>query len=160
MAVIECAPEAIVNHEVHQLGVAHAGTLASFRHAVGGVRHRLHAPGDHRLDLACPDELIGEGDGVEARQADLVDGDGGDAHAQATLDGGLPCRDLALAGLQDVAHDHVVDRGRVQRRAPQCLDDGSASEIDGGQAGEGAEKLADGGPCPGDDDRFAHAFLL
>ena len=123
-----------MNHEVHQLGVAHAGALAPLGHGVGGAGHRLHAPGDHRLDLARPDELIGESDGVEARQADLVDGDGGDVHAQATLDGCLPCGDLALPGLQDVAHDHVVHRGGVHGGALQRLGDGSASEVDGGQA--------------------------
>jgi hypothetical protein len=32
-----------------------------------------------------------------------------DAHRDAALDGGLACRDLALAGEDDLAHEDVVD---------------------------------------------------
>ncbi len=47
--------------------------LAQARQQVRGVRHRLHAARDHDVELAGADELVGQGDRVEARQADLVD---------------------------------------------------------------------------------------
>ena len=59
--------------------------------------------------LAGTDQLVGQVDGVQARQADLVDGDGGHVHRDAALDRGLAGGDLAGAGLEDLAHDHVVD---------------------------------------------------
>jgi hypothetical protein len=83
------------------------------------VGHRLHATGDHDVDLAGADELVGEGDRVEAGQADLVDRERRDAHRDAGLDRRLAGRDLAGAGLQDLAHDHVLHLvGAHARSAP------------------------------------------
>jgi hypothetical protein len=42
-------------------------------------------------------------------QTDLVDGRGGHAHGDTTLDRGLSGGDLPSACLDDVAHDDVVD---------------------------------------------------
>ena len=55
------------------------------------------------------DHLVGQVDGVEARQAHLVDGGGGHGHRDAGVDGGLAGGDLAGAGLEHLAHEDVVD---------------------------------------------------
>ena len=56
---------------------------------------------------------------LSARQADLVDRDGGDLLGDPGRDRGLAGGDLARPGLQHVAHDHVVDLvGRDAGRAP------------------------------------------
>ena len=49
-------------------------------------------------------------------KADLVDGDRWDIHRDAALDCGLTCGALAGAGLQHLAHDHVVDEAGVDAR--------------------------------------------
>ena len=74
------------------------------------VGHRLHAAGDDDVELAGADQLVGQRDRVEAGQADLVDRQRRHGHRDAALDRGLAGGDLPGAGLQHLAHDHVVDR--------------------------------------------------
>ena len=61
--------------ESTSVDVAVLEALAGLRQQVRGVGHRLHAAGDDDVDLAGADQLVGQGDGVEAREAHLVDGD-------------------------------------------------------------------------------------
>ncbi len=108
------------------------------REEVGALGHRLHAAGHHDLGVAGLDHLVGQVDGVEARQAHLVDGGGGTRHRDAGVDGRLAGGDLPGTGLEDLAHEHVVD---VLGRDPGPLEgglDGEATELGGGEAGEGA----------------------
>jgi len=98
-----------MDHRVDHLGVAHARAEPRLRHEVRRLRHRLHAAGDHHLHLTGADQLIGKRNGVEAGQADLVDGDCRDLLRDARLDRGLAGGDLARAGLEDMSHDHVID---------------------------------------------------
>ena len=65
----------VVGHRVDERGVAVLEALARLRQQVRGVGHRLHAAGDDDLELAGADQLVGQRDGVEAGEADLVDGD-------------------------------------------------------------------------------------
>lgn len=111
--------EAVVVHVVQDLDGAVLVALAGLREHVRGVGHRLLAARHHDVELTRADELVGEGDGVEAREADLVDVEGGDVHRDAGLDGGLPGRELARSGLEHLTHDHVLhlvpgDPGPVQ----------------------------------------------
>jgi hypothetical protein len=151
---VEDVPEPVVDHGVDQPGVAHAGPEPGLGGQVGGVAHRLHAPGDQQPGLAQLDVLGGGGDGVEPGQADLVDGEGGHGHGDAAPDRGLPGRDLALPGLEDVAHDHVLDRARVGPGPLQGGRDGPPAQLDRGQRGQGPAEPPDGRPGPGTDDRL------
>ncbi len=69
---------------------------------VGGLGHGLHAAGHHDLGVAGADHLVGQVDGVEAREAHLVDGVGRYRHRDAGLGRGLAGRDLTLPGLDDL----------------------------------------------------------
>ena len=96
-------------------------------------------------EVAGADRLVGEAERAHARGADLVDRLRGDLLGDAALDLGLARGDLALAGLQDLAEDDLLDllgadAGALQRR----LDRGAA-EVGGVDRGEGAAHLADGG---------------
>ena len=127
---------------------------------VRGVGHGLHAAGDDDVGVAGLDHLVGQVDGVEAGQADLVDRGGRDAHGDAGVGGGLAGGDLARAGLDDVAHEDVVDlvgadAGPLERRR-----DGDTAEIGGGHRGESARQPPDGRPCAGDDHRSSHGYPL
>ena len=94
---------------------------------VGGLAHRLHAAGDADLEVAGADRLVGEPDRAHARGADLVDRLRGDLLRDPGLDLGLARGDLALAGLQHLAEDDLLDLvGRRPRRARARLDRGAA----------------------------------
>ena len=114
------------------------------------VGHRLHAAGHHDVELAGADELVGQRDRVQAGQADLVDGQRGDGHRDAGLDGGLAGGDLARAGLEHLAHDHVLDlvagdAGTLQRGL-----DRDAAELGAGEVRR-RRAAADRRARPGDD---------
>ena len=129
-----------------------AGALAEQQ--VRGVGHRLHAAGHHDVELAGPDELVGQGDRVQAGEADLVDGQRRHGHRDAGLDRRLAGRDLPGAGLQHLAHDHVLhlvgrDAGALQRGL-----DRDAAELGRREVLEVAQQPAHRGPRAADDHRM------
>ena len=104
------------------------------------------------VGLTGADHQVGEVDGLEPGEADLINGGGVDGHRDAALHGGLASRDLALAGLEDLAHQHEVDTGRIDTGAIEHALDGGATEVLGAQGREGARQLSDGRSSTGDDD--------
>ena len=68
-----------------------------------------------QCSVAGADELVGEGDGVDAGEAHFVDAQGGDVHGDAALHRGLARRHLTLAGqgcalgTRLVVHESVYD---------------------------------------------------
>ena len=118
-ALVEGAEQPVVHHRVDQRAVPDPVAGPGPGQQVGGLGHRLHAAGHHDVGLAGVDHQVGQVDGVEAGQADLVDRGGRHGHRDAGLDGRLAGGDLAGAGLDDLAHEHVVDLvGRRRRPAP------------------------------------------
>ena len=125
--------EAVVDHRVERLGVAHAEAEARVREQVGRLRHRLHAAADADLHVARADRLVEQADRADARRADLVDRLRGDLDRDAGLDLRLARRDLAHARLQHLPHHDVLDLlgrdvGALERGA-----DGDAAEVGRGQ---------------------------
>jgi hypothetical protein len=82
-------PQAVDDHRVDQLPVAHALAVARVRQHVRRHAHALLAPGDHDLRVAVADGLRREHHGLEARAAHLVDGHRRHRVRQAALDDGL-----------------------------------------------------------------------
>jgi len=106
--------------------------------------------------LAGLDYEVGQVDGVEARQAHLVDGGGRDRHGDAGRCGRLAGCDLPGAGLQHLAHEDVVDLvggdpGPLERGL-----DGQAAQISAAERREGAGELADGCASTSEDDGTGH----
>ncbi len=155
----ELVVERVVRHRVDQLRVAVLEALARLRQQVRRLGHRLHATRDDDLVLAGADQLVGQGDGVDARQAHLVDRDGRDGHRDAALDGRLACGDLAGAGLDDLAHDHVVDLVAGDAGPVERASDGHAAQVCGRLVLQPAEQASDGGAGPGDDHGSGHWCL-
>ena len=116
--------------------------------------------GHHDVGVPGPDHLVGQVDGVQTREADLVDGVGRHREGDPALDRGLAGRDLALAGLEDLAHEHVVHLVGREPGPLQGLGDGESAQLHGGEAGEGPGQLADGGPSSRDNDGFSHDHNL
>ena len=121
--------------------VAEPGAREQVRRAV----HRLHAAGDRDLGVTGADLGRGQHDRLEPRAADPVDGRRRGRVGEAGLEHGLASRRLAGTGLEDLAHQHVVDDGgrRVEAGALDGGPDRDAPELGGRDAGQRAAELAD-----------------
>ncbi len=106
--LVERRAQAVPDHQVDERPVAHPVALARLRQRVRRVRHRLHPAGDDHLDVARADHRVCDLDGADRRGADLVHRVGRDVDRDPRADRGLPRRSLAGAGLQHLAHDHVL----------------------------------------------------
>ena len=126
----------------------------------GAQRHRLHAAADADLDVAGADLRVEDADRAHARGADLVDRLRGDLLGDAGLDLRLARGDLALAGLQDLAHDHVLDLLAADVGALQRGLDRDAAELGGVERGQAAAHLADRGAGGAEDDGLGHGAGL
>ena len=109
MLLGEGRPQPVVDHRVNHLAVAHARAEACLGEQVRRLGHGFHTARDDDFDLAGADQLVGKRDRVDAGETNLVNRDRRHLLGDSGLDRGLPGGDLAGAGLQDVAHDHVVD---------------------------------------------------
>ena len=98
---------------------------------IRGVGHRLHPAGDRDLELAGPDQLVGQGHRGQARQAHLVEGDGRHLHRDAGPDRRLAGGDLAGPRLQHLAHEHVLDLAGGHPGPRQRAGDGDRAQLDG-----------------------------
>jgi hypothetical protein len=91
--LFKVAPEAVLDHGVQQLTVAHAEPFAHPREQVRRVAHRLHAASDGDVDISRPDGLGGKHDRLQAGSTDLVDRERrhmvGEAAAQSRLTRGI-----------------------------------------------------------------------
>ena len=93
----------------------------------GRVRHRLHPAADADLEVAGADRGVEQAGGADARGADLVDRLRGDLLRDPALDLRLARGDLALAGLEHLAHHDVLDLlGRDVGALERGLDRGAA----------------------------------
>ena len=119
--VVVCLPEAVLDHRVHQCAVAHAVAAACLGQQIGRVGHRLHAACHDHLGVFSLDGLRGQGHGLQARTADLVDGERGYLIRQSAVDRGLACRSLAETSLQNAAHDALVHGCRFNARPAHRL---------------------------------------
>jgi len=148
--VVERVGEAVVHHGVDQGGVPDAKAGAGARQEVRRLRHRLHPAGHHNVGVAGTDHLVSQVDRVETREADLVDGVRRDRHGDAAFDRGLARRDLALAGQEDLTHEHVVDWSGDTPARRRGLRDGESSQVHGREAGQCTRELSDGRASPCD----------
>ena len=143
VVAVEGLPQPVLDHGVDEFEAAHllAGTQ------IGAVRRHAHgllAARDDDVGVAFADRLQAERDGAQARAAQLVDAPGWRFDGDSGRDRGLAGRVLALAGGEDLAHDHFGDARRVDGGAIDGGHDGHLAEFVGGQAAEGTVEGADG----------------
>lgn len=134
-----------MGHRVEHLDGAVLEALTGLRKQVRGVGHGLLATGDDDVELTRADELVGQRDGVEAGEADLVDGQRGDVHGDAGLHGRLARRDLPRPGLEHLAHDHVLHLVAADARPVQCRLDGDGAQVGAGEGPQGSQEPPHGG---------------
>ena len=75
-------------------------------------------------------------------------------------DRGLARRRLARSGLEDLAHDHVLDLARLEPRALEGGADRERAELRRSQVREPAAEAAEGRSDRRDDDRRGHGVSL
>src|SRR5438034_5409398 len=85
-------------HAVDQGAVAKAIPEARLLEQVGRLAHAFHPTRNDRPGITAADQERGQVHGLERRRAYLVDGERRHTGGNASLDGGLPGRDLAHAG--------------------------------------------------------------
>ena len=156
--LVEGAEEAVVHHRVDDLLVADAVAGPGPGEEVGRLGHGLHAAGHHDVGLAGLDHLVGQVDGVDAREAHLVDGAGGHGHRDAAVDGRLAGGDLAGAGLEHLAHEDVVDLLTGEAGPLEGGLDGEATELGGGEPRQRPGQLADRRASAGQDHGTSHVM--
>ncbi len=151
--------QAVEEHVVLDLAVAHAQAAAGFLQDIGRVGHAFHATGDHHLVGASLEQVVGQHHRLHPRAAQLVDGGAAGGGGQAGRQRGLAGRALLQAGGQDATHDHFLyvlggDAGALHRFA-----DHDGTQVDRGNAGQAALEAAHGSTGAGDDDDIGHGTL-
>ena len=149
--VLEGAGQAVVGHVVLHGRGAVLHTTANVGE-VGGEIHVLHAAGNGDVDVAGFDRPSGLHHGLEARTANLVDGDRRDGVGDAGLEGRLSGGVLAYAGLQDAAHKHFVNVPGLKASVGDGRLDGSGTQFGGGDSAKASEELPNRGTAGGEDD--------
>ena len=160
MVLVVHIPQAVDDHRVDQLRVAHAEAVTrAFQHVCRGA-HVFLAAGDNHVGVAALDRLRREMNGLETAAAHLADRHGGHHVGEPALERSLACRVLTIAGSQHLAHDDLryllgFQPGFLQQR----LDD-FRTQLGGGNLGQRAAELADGGPGSCNDDNVVFHFQL
>ena len=145
------------HQEVLELPLAQLEAAAGAPDHVRRLRHVLHAADQAGRGVAGQDGLGAGDDRLDARAAQAVDGErrhllrhaGLERHVAGAVDG-------VRRGLEGVAHDGVVDLGRVDARP---LEEGARRvrpEVDRGDVGEGAVVLGHRGTHPVDQDQVTN----
>ena len=153
--------ERVVAHEIDQRAVAEAVSEPRRKGRVRCVRHRLHTAGDHYVRVVVVDQTRAVNDRNHARSAHLIDRFEGDGLGQARVVRGLARRSLSRAALQHLAHDDVLDLGRIESRALERRANRFASEGRRGERRQRTAEAPEGRACGAQDDGFRvfHAML-
>src|SRR6266850_2264730 len=148
-------PQAVHDHRVDELGVAHAEAVARAVQHMRREAHRLLAARDDDVGIAVRDRLRAEHRRFQSRAAHLVDGHRGNHVRQPGLDRGLARAVLADAGGQHLAHDHLGNLLGLHARALEHVLDYQRAKLRGGRLRQRATELADrGAHCADDIDLF------
>ncbi len=108
VVVVVCVPQAVLDHGVHQLLVAHAGAPAGIGSHVGSSGHVLRAAADHHVGVAGQNGACTLDDRLHTGAADHAHGVGGNGIGNAGLDGHLPGHVLAQACGEDAAEHDLI----------------------------------------------------
>ncbi|MCY1213583.1 hypothetical protein D9M72_253720 [compost metagenome] len=159
VVVVEGVGQAVVDHGVQRLGVAHAHAGTGGREDVGRQAHVFLAAGDDHFGVAATDGLDAQVQGLEAGTAELVQVHGRYRVGQAGEDGGLAGRVLAGAGGEHLAENHFIDLLALEAGLLQQLADHCSAQFMGGNIGQRALEAANGSAGGGNDYDVFHEDL-
>ena len=135
---------------VEHAAVAHAVAAACAVQQVRRVGHAFHAAGNHHINAAGQQRVMGKHRRLHARAAHFVEGGAAGGLVQPGAKRGLACRGLAEAGRQYTAEQHFIhgiagDAGTLDGGANR-----RGAQLRRGQAFEIALEPAHGGACGAD----------
>src|ERR1700733_7515783 len=155
----EYVMEAVVGHVVQNRHIAILVARTAIHQQVRRLGHGLLAARDHHVELAGPNELVSQCDGIEPGQTHLVEGQRRHIPTDTGADRCLPCRQLTSSGRQHLAHDHVLDRRRGNIGLLQRAGDRDGAQVTAREILQRTQQLANGRPCPSNDHRCRHDYL-
>ena len=109
MIVVECIPKSILDHGVDQNTVVHSVTITALHNCIRSERHILHTACDNDVSSTCDDLLSCHIHAVQTGTAYYVDGDCGNFYRKSCAYGSLSCHVLALACLDNTAHENFIN---------------------------------------------------
>src|SRR5262249_3259191 len=148
--------EAVAEVRVLERLLAQLETRARAAHEIRRVRHRLHAARDDETSLARADLGRREHHALQSRAADLVDRRAGNALRDARAERRLTRGCLPDPGLEDVAHEDLVDVVWADAGTLERALDRDRAELRCGQRREAAEIRADGRASCSEDEHVGH----
>ena len=156
MVVVERIPQAVLDHGVDQLLVAHASAPAGIGSGEGSGAHVLGAAADNDVGVAGEDGAAGLDDGLHARAADHADGVGGNGVGKTGAHADLTGDVLAEAGGQDAAEHQLIDVLGSDIRALEGFLHDNGAELSGGGVLQGTAEGTNSGTAAIDDVQFFH----
>jgi hypothetical protein len=151
--------QAVVGHVVEHRDVAVFVARSAVHQEVWCLGHRLLPAGHDHIELAGPDQLIGQCNGIYAGQTHLVDGQRRHIPADTGGDRGLPRWHLPSAGGQNLAHDHVLHQRRRDTGFLQRTGDGDGTQIAAREILQRTHQFADRRAGSSNDHRRRHSYL-
>ena len=132
--------EAVVEHVVDHLTVAHAHAATRLRQQVRRIGHTFHPAGDDYIYRARGQHVVREHGRTHAGAAHLVHRRAAGGERQARAQSRLASRRLAEAGGQHAAHHHFIDLRRFETCALDGRFDRDRAKLRRGQRREVALK--------------------
>ena len=156
VVVVERIPQAVLDHGVDKLLVAHAGAPAGVGSGIRSGAHVLGAAADDDIGIAGEDGAASLNDGLHTGAADHAHGVSGNGIGDTGLDGHLAGNVLALGSGQDAAEHQLIHVLRSDICALQSFLDHDGAHVNSGGVLQGAAKGADGGTAAVDNVQILH----
>ena len=154
--VVESVPQAVLDHLVDNLLVAHTGAPAFVGQGVRSSTHVLGAAADHDVGVTGQDGTGTLDDRLHAGAADHAHGVSGNGIGDASLHRDLTGGVLALTGSEDAAEHQLVHVLGSDVSALQGFLDNDSAHVHGGGVLQRATKGADSGTAAIYDIKFFH----
>ena len=158
--VVESVPQAVLDHGVDHLLVAHASAPAGVGSGIGSGAHVLGTAADDDVAVTGQDGAGALDDGLHAGAADHTHGVGGNGIGDTGLDGDLAGDVLAQTGGQDAAEHDLVHVLGSDVGALQGLLDHDGAHLGSGGVLQGAAEGTNCGSAAIDDIQFFHVIFL
>ena len=156
VVVVEGIPQAVLDHGVDKLLVAHAGAPAGVGSGIRSGAHVLGAAADDDIGVAGEDGAASLNDGLHTGAADHTDGIGGDGIGETGAHADLTGDVLTETGGQDAAEHQLIDILGSDIRALEGFLHDDGAELSGRGVLQGTAEGTDSGTAAVDDVQFFH----
>ena len=156
VVVVERIPQAVLDHGVDKLLVAHAGAPAGVGSGIRSGAHVLGAAADDDIGVAGEDGAASLNDGLHTGAADHTDGIGGDGIGETGAHADLTGDVLTETGGQDAAEHQLIDILGSDIRALEGFLHDDGAELSGRGVLQGTAEGTDSGTAAVDDVQFFH----